>query len=77
MISFHIQILGMCDKSSPNSLGDLRVGIVSDSALQYYHDTWVTIQYRKGTVYESLYTKYCALANFLQFNGRMISLEVE
>lgn len=38
MISFHIQILGMCDKSLLNSLGDLRVGIVSDPAIQYYHD---------------------------------------
>lgn len=38
MISFHIQILGMCDKSLPNSLGDLRVGIVSYPAIQYYHD---------------------------------------
>jgi len=41
MISFHIQILGMCDKSLPNSLDDLRVGIASDPAIQYYHDTWV------------------------------------
>lgn len=60
MISFHIQILGMCDKSLPNSLGDLRVGIVSDPAIQYYHDTWVTnhntIQY-----YKLQYAKYCEL----------------
>lgn len=52
MISFHIQILGMCDKSSPNSLGDLRVGIVSDPAIEYYLDTWVTIPYIKGSLYE-------------------------